>query len=100
MAAKSVMASAGNIYSGSYNFSEYAAASISVVSTNASHSKDQQTYQKSLGDSLNTQYTSFSGVNLDEEVANMINFQQAYSASAKVIATLQEMLDTLVNTIR
>ena len=100
MASKTVMASAGNIYSGNYNLSEYAAASISVVSTNASHSKDQQTYQTSLGSSLNTQYTSFSGVNLDEEVANMINFQQAYSASAKVIATLQQMLDTLMSTIR
>ncbi|MDO8605316.1 MAG: flagellar hook-associated protein FlgK [Phaeospirillum sp.] len=100
METKTVMASAGDIYSGSYNFAEYAAASISVVSTNAAHSKEQQTYQASLGQSLNTQYTSFSGVNLDEEVANMINFQQAYSASAKVIATLQQMLDTLVNIIR
>ncbi|TAN55122.1 MAG: flagellar hook-associated protein FlgK, partial [Magnetospirillum sp.] len=100
MADKTTLASAGNMYAGSYNLAEYGAASIAVLSTNAAHSKEQQTYQTSLGQSLNTQYTSFSGVNLDEEVANMINFQQAYSASAKVIATLQEMLDTLVNTIR
>ncbi|CAA7623185.1 flagellar hook-associated protein FlgK [Magnetospirillum sp. SS-4] len=100
MAAKSQMASAGNIYAGSYNFVEYAAASISVVSTNASHAKDQLAYQKTLSTALNNQHTSFSGVNLDEEVANMINFQQAYSASAKVISTLQQMLDTLVNIIQ
>jgi flagellar hook-associated protein 1 FlgK len=30
----------------------------------------------------------------------MINFQQAYSASAKVISTLQEMLDVLVNIVK
>lgn len=99
MGAKNAMSSAGDITAGSYSFAEYASAIISVVSTNASHSKDQQTYQTTLGQSLNKQYTSYSGVNLDEEVSNMINFQQAYSASAKVISTLQEMLDTLVNII-
>ncbi len=93
------MAAAGDMSAGSYTLAEYAAASISVVSVNASHSKDQQTYQTTLGQSLNSQFTSLSGVNLDEEVANMINFQQAYSASAKVISTLQQMLDTLVNII-
>ncbi|RAU22892.1 flagellar hook-associated protein FlgK [Paramagnetospirillum kuznetsovii] len=100
MANKQSMASAGNIYAGSYNFSEYAAASISVVSTGAAHADEQRSYQTTLGQALNNQYTSMSGVNLDEEVANMINFQQAYSASAKVISTLQQMLDTLVNIIR
>ena len=99
MGTKAAMGSAGDMFAGSYTFAEYASASISVVSTNASHSKDQQSYQTSLGQSLNSQYTSSSGVNLDEEVANMINFQQAYSASAKVISTLQQMLDTLVNII-
>ena len=93
------MASAGDITAGSYTLAEYASASIAVVSTNAAQSKSQQTYQTTLGQSLNSQYTSLSGVNLDQEVANMINFQQAYSASAKVISTLQQMLDTLVNII-
>lgn len=100
MAANNQMASAGNIYAGSYSFAEYAAASISVVSTNSAHAEEQRTYQTTLGQALNNQYSSLSGVNLDEEVANMINFQQAYSASAKVISTLQQMLDTLVNIIR
>jgi flagellar hook-associated protein 1 FlgK len=100
MATKTSMASAGNIYAGSYSFVEYAAASISVVSTNSAHSKEQLDYQNTLSDALNNQYTSFSGVNLDEEVANMILFQQAYNAAAKVITTLKDMLDTLVNIIR
>jgi len=99
MNTKNTMRSAGDVYAGTYSLAEYASATISVVSTNASHSKDQLTYQTTLGQALNSQYSSFSGVNLDEEVSNMINFQQAYSASAKVISTLQEMLDTLVNII-
>ncbi|CAA7620240.1 Flagellar hook-associated protein [Candidatus Terasakiella magnetica] len=100
MSDKVAMSSAGDIYAGSYNFAEYAASTTSVVAVNSSHNKDQQSYQSTLGQALDKQYTSFSGVNIDEEVANMINFQQAYSASAKVISTLQEMLDTLVNIIR
>ena len=100
MSGKTQMATAGSLYAGAYSFAEHAAASIAQVSTDAAHSKDQQDYQTTLGQALNSQYTSTSGVNLDEEVANMINFQQAYSASAKVISTLQEMLDVLVNIVK
>jgi flagellar hook-associated protein 1 FlgK len=38
-----------------------------------------------------------SGVNLDEEMTNMLLWQRAYQASARVITTADEMLDTLVN---
>lgn len=100
MSTKTQMATAGSLYAGSYNFAEHAAASIAQVSTDAAHSKDRLDYQTTLGQALNSQYASTSGVNLDEEVANMINFQQAYSASAKVISTLQEMLDILVNIVK
>jgi flagellar hook-associated protein 1 FlgK len=38
-----------------------------------------------------------SGVSLDEEMANMIRFQRGYQASARVMSTMDEMLDVLVN---
>jgi flagellar hook-associated protein 1 FlgK len=40
---------------------------------------------------------SVSGVNLDEEMANMLQFQHAYSAAARMITTVDEMLDVLIN---
>ncbi|NLT56657.1 MAG: flagellar hook-associated protein FlgK [Actinomycetales bacterium] len=40
---------------------------------------------------------SDAGVNLDEELTSMILFQRAYEASARVITTVDEMLDVLVN---
>lgn len=40
---------------------------------------------------------SVSSVSLDEEMADLIRFQQAYSASARVITTVDEMLDKLIN---
>jgi len=41
-----------------------------------------------------------SGVNLDEEAANMMRFQQAYQASAQVIAAARGMFDTLLGAVR
>lgn len=38
-----------------------------------------------------------SGVSLDEEMSNMLRFQHAYNASARVLTTMDEALDTLIN---
>ncbi|MCZ2810394.1 MULTISPECIES: flagellar hook-associated protein FlgK [unclassified Modestobacter] len=40
---------------------------------------------------------SVSGVNLDEEMTNMLRFQHAYSAAARMITTIDETLDVLIN---
>jgi flagellar hook-associated protein 1 FlgK len=43
---------------------------------------------------------SVSGVNLDEEAANLVRYQQAYSAAAQVIATANTLFDTLLAATR
>jgi flagellar hook-associated protein 1 FlgK len=43
---------------------------------------------------------SISGVNLDEEAANLIKFQQAYEASAQIINVANTLFQTLINTLR
>jgi flagellar hook-associated protein 1 len=40
---------------------------------------------------------SVSGVSLDEEMTNMIKFQHAYNASARMITLQDEMLDKIIN---
>ncbi len=40
---------------------------------------------------------SYSGVNIDEEIASMIEWQRQFDASARVIRTADEMLDTVIN---
>lgn len=40
---------------------------------------------------------SVSGVELNEEMTNMVRFQQAYNAAAKMITTMSEVYDTLIN---
>ncbi|MBW5415504.1 flagellar hook-associated protein FlgK [Pseudomonas sp. MAG002Y] len=43
---------------------------------------------------------SVSGVNLDEEAANLVKFQQYYNASAQVISIARSTFDTLINAVR
>jgi flagellar hook-associated protein 1 len=46
---------------------------------------------------LESQYIAISGVNLDEEAVRMIEYQRVFQASAKVIATVNELIETLLN---
>lgn len=46
---------------------------------------------------LTNQRQSVSGVNIDEEMTNLMQFQKAYEASAELISTINEMLQTVVN---
>jgi len=46
---------------------------------------------------LNDRRQSISGVNIDEELANMIRYQHGYNAAARFITTVNSMLDTLIN---
>ena len=43
---------------------------------------------------------SISGVNLDEEAARLIQFQQAYTASAQIITVARQIFDTLLSAFR
>jgi flagellar hook-associated protein 1 FlgK len=50
-----------------------------------------------IGKELRDLRQSLSGVNMDEELADMIKFQHGYAASAKFMSTMNEMLDTIIN---
>jgi flagellar hook-associated protein 1 FlgK len=88
---------AGNLAGGSQTFSQYAAAILSQSSSAASRMEGQSVTQKTLLDSLTLKQGQVSGVNLDEELTQLIIYQQAYSAAARVITTSTTLFDILNN---
>jgi flagellar hook-associated protein 1 FlgK len=58
----------------------------------------QQTSQALLS-AISNQRQSISGVSLDEEMTNLITYQQAYQASARVMNAINETLNTLINQV-
>jgi flagellar hook-associated protein 1 FlgK len=86
---------AGGLSNVSNTFSQRAA---SIIATNANLANDNErdiSSQRALQESLVFKQTSEAGVNLDEELANLIIFEQAFSASARVISTINDMFDAL-----
>ncbi|OGX60620.1 MAG: flagellar hook-associated protein FlgK, partial [Paenibacillus sp. RIFOXYA1_FULL_44_5] len=57
----------------------------------------QETNQKTLLDQVDAQRQSVSGVSLDEEMANLIKFQKAYAAAARLMTTFDTNLDKIIN---
>ncbi|MBU8870703.1 MAG: flagellar hook-associated protein FlgK [Gemmatimonadales bacterium] len=55
--------------------------------------------QQNVVASLQTKIASVSGVSLDEEASQMVRYQNSYNAAAKVISTVQEMYNTLLQMI-
>lgn len=60
----------------------------------------QLTAQENVHQQMVMQRESLSGVSLDEEAANLLRFQQAYEASAQIIATSQSIFQTLLGAVR
>ena len=54
---------------------------------------------KSIADNLETSRTGVSGVNLDEEAAKLLQYQQAYQASAKMVQIAQTIFDSLMASV-
>lgn len=56
--------------------------------------------QETLLQGFQERRDSISGVSIDEEMANLIQFQHAYGANAKIISTVDELLDVVVNGLK
>lgn len=70
---------------------------ISTLGVQSQQATNMTANQKIILNNTSNWRQSISGVNMDEEMTNMIKYQQAYGASAKVMNTMNSMLDTLIN---
>lgn len=91
---------AGDLGAVTLNFEEYGASILSRSSNKAATTERQLGHKDTLVTNLNNKANTISGVNLDEEMANLILFERGYSASARVISVIQGMFDALEGIIR
>lgn len=73
---------------------------ISSVATHTRQSELNMDAQQGVLRNVSATRESISGVNLDEEAANLVRYQQAYQAAAQVITVANTLFDTLLNTAR
>ena len=70
---------------------------VANVATRTHQADVGQKTQQGLLDQTNLRYESVSGVNLDEEAANLIKYQQAYQAASQIITVSNTVFNSLIN---
>ncbi len=85
--------------SGAFTFDEFYNAIISTVGLQSFTAQARASQQDGVLLQLQNRRDSISGVSIDEEMINLIKFQAAYNASARIINVVQEMFDTLIDRI-
>jgi flagellar hook-associated protein 1 FlgK len=77
-------------------FSGYYGEIVSSVGSMAADAADLQAFDENLYSELTDQRDSVSGVSLDEEATNLILYQRAYEAAARLISITDELLETVI----
>jgi flagellar hook-associated protein 1 FlgK len=77
----------------------YAVQMISNFSVTLQDSQDRADFADNLLFELKEQESSLIGVNLDEELSQMLVFQQSFQASARIIRTVDDLMQFLIQTI-
>ena len=73
----------------------YYKSSTSSLANKIQNVSTQEDATKTLFTNISNEYYSLSGVNIDEELINLEKYQRGYQANAKVITTINQMLDSL-----
>jgi flagellar hook-associated protein 1 len=71
--------------------------SLGVQSTTAAGNLASQT---AIATQVDANRESVSGVNLDDEMTNMLQYQHAYAAAGKLVSAIDDMLDTVIGMVR
>jgi len=82
---------------GNSTFSDYYSGLVSGIGSASQAASDNSTFNQNLLTEITSQRDAISGVSLDEEAANLIKYQRAYEAGAKMISITDELLQTVIN---
>lgn len=90
----------GGISSSTTSLVRYAGQIIDLQASVTAEARSDLQFNESFFESLSFRQTSQSGVNIDEELANLVQLENAFAASSRVLTTIAEMLDLLINSVR
>ncbi len=90
---------AGNLPQSSKPISNYVSDIVGNTASNAKQAETNAKKDEYLYNTFNDRNQAVSGVNLDQELANTIIFQNAYTANARVISVVNQMFDALFNAL-
>ncbi|MBD9354863.1 flagellar hook-associated protein FlgK [Methylomonas albis] len=88
------------MFGGKASFTQVYGQMISDVGSQTHAASVGRTAQETLLKQASSAKESVSGVNLDEEAANLINFQNSYQAAAKAVSVANSLFDTLIGAFR
>lgn len=89
-----------NLIAGGLSFEQAYNSSVAQSGALASRATTSSEAQANLLNQLHSEREAVSGVNLDEEAADLMRFQQAYEAAAQMITVANSLFDTLIGAIR
>jgi flagellar hook-associated protein 1 FlgK len=88
---------ARGLLGGTATYDEYWASFVAGVGSASAQQQMLQTSQNDIVQHIDQLRQGTSGVNLDEELVDLMGHQRAYQAAARLVTTLDSMLDTLIN---
>jgi flagellar hook-associated protein 1 len=81
------------------SLSDYANTSVSWLQSANQTASNQVDYQNALVSSASTALSNATGVSLDTEMTNMLNIENSYTTTAKLLTTVTSMFTTLINAV-
>jgi len=97
------MSSAGNAASsllGGQGLSDYYTNYIGALAIHAQNASNDLSANTTIQSTLSAQQQSVSGVSMDEETVNMMQYQRAFEGSAKYISTINQMMQDVLNLVQ
>ena len=90
---------AGELRAGNVTLSQYVARFLGNAGLIAQRASNFQEDNQALQEEVFQRNADVSGVNIDEELANLVVFQNAYNAAARILSSVQELYDSLLNAV-
>ncbi|MBI2369957.1 MAG: flagellar hook-associated protein FlgK [Deltaproteobacteria bacterium] len=88
------------LQSSTQTFGQYHAGLQGTVGLDAGAARASLDHQQVIVDQVKDRREALSGVSLDEEMTNLIKFQHAFEAAARMVTVADEMLDTVIGMLR